>query len=69
MHSYSIQMGSWFDNWTFPKTTSTVSLHYLKEPNVYRDYSQVMWDLWKSEGKAWRWEGGKEWVKRHARMP
>lgn len=62
---YSVRMGSYFDDLTFPKDTNTLALHYLKKPDVYRGQAERMWGIWEREGWEWKWEGAGEWVERH----
>lgn len=66
---YGILMGSWYDDEVFPKSTASIALHYMKEPNVYRDYSSKMWNLWKGEGRKWVWPDAEAWVRLHAQTP
>lgn len=63
---YSVLMGSFFDDKVFPQNTDTIALHYLKQPEAYRDYSDKMWNIWRSAGKEWKLKGGNEWVQRHS---
>ncbi|CAO1623911.1 unnamed protein product [Sympodiomycopsis kandeliae] len=65
---YSILMGSWFDDMTFPKSTDTIAVHYLKLVEKYKEQSQRMWDIWKTNHKEWKLpNAGRDWVQRHSR--